>query len=66
MKNITKYNYKTQLEQIYKKKANGVKTRSKCGWHGHSEKSSKFFLNLEKGHAIQGQVQTVQGRIQLS
>ena len=25
----------------------------------HGEESSKFFLNLEKSHAIQGQVQTV-------
>ena len=50
---------KTQLEQIYKIKANGVKIRSKCEWYEYGEKSSKFFLNLEKSRAIQGQVRTV-------
>ena len=49
---------KTQLEQIYKIKVNGLKI-SKCEWYKHGEKSSKFFLNLEKSHAIQGQVWTV-------
>ena len=32
---------------------------SKCKWYEHGEKSSKFFLNLEKSRAIQGQVRTV-------
>ena len=50
---------KTQLEQIYKIKANGIKIRSKCEWYKHGEKSSKFFLNLEKSRAIQGQVRAV-------
>ena len=31
----------------------------KCEWYEHREKSSKFFLNLEKSRAIQGQVRTV-------
>ena len=60
MHNHEEYNYcKIQLEQIYKIKANGKKIRSKCEWYRHREKSSKFFLNLEKSHAIQGQVWTV-------
>ena len=50
---------KTQLEQIQKIKANGIKIRSECEWYEHGEKSSKFFLNLEKSRAIQGQVRTV-------
>ena len=50
---------KTQLEQIYKIKVNGMKIRSKWEWYKHGEKSSKFFLNLEKSRAIQGQVRTV-------
>ena len=50
---------KTQLEQIYKINANETKIRSKCEQYKHKEKSSKFFLNLEKSRAIQDQVQTV-------
>ena len=30
-----------------------MKTRSKCEWYEHGEKSSKFFLNLEKSRSIQ-------------
>ena len=60
MNNHEEYNdCKTQLEQIYKIKANGIKIRSKCEWYEHGEKSSKIFLNLEKSRAIQGQVRTV-------
>ena len=36
-----------------------MKTRSKCQWYEHGEKSSIFFLNLEKSRAIQGRVRTV-------
>ena len=51
MNNHEEYNEcKTQLEQIY----NG-----KLQWWEHGEKSSKFFLNLDKSRAIQGQVRTV-------
>ena len=49
---------KNNLEQIYQEKANGIKIRSKCDWYEFGEKSSKFFLNLEKEHALQNQVQT--------
>ena len=57
MSNHEEYNdCKTQLEQIYKMKAIGIKIKSKCEWQEHGEKSSKFFLNLEKSRAIQGQV----------
>ena len=30
----------------------GAKIRSKCKWHQHGEKPTKFFLNLEKQKAI--------------
>ena len=60
MNNLEDYNdCKTHLEQIYKIKTNGIKVRSKCEWYEHGEKSSKFFLNLGKSRAIQGQVRTV-------
>ena len=50
---------KNKLEQIYEEKANGVKIRSKCEWYEFGEKSSKFFLNLEKKHALLNQVRTL-------
>ena len=37
-----------ELENIYDKKAEGAKIRSKCEWYQHGEKPTKFFLNLEK------------------
>ena len=40
----TKTNEK--LDSIYEEKINGIRIRSKCDWYKHSEKSSKFFLNL--------------------
>ena len=60
MSNHEEYNdCKTQLEQIDKIKANGIKSKSIYEWYKHEEKSSKFFLNLEKSRAIQGDVRTV-------
>ena len=35
-----------------------MKIRNKCEWYKHIEKSSEYFLNLEKSRAIQGQVRT--------
>ena len=45
-----------KLDKIYQEKANGVRIRSKCNWYEHGEKSSKFFLNLEKFCAVQNQI----------
>ena len=36
-----------------------MKTSFKCEWYKRGEKSSKFFLNLEKRCAFQDQVRTV-------
>ena len=38
------------------KKAKGIKIRSKCNQYEHGEKSTKFFLILEKHRAIQSQI----------
>ena len=47
--NLEKYNNcKTNLEQIYDHIAEGIKVRTKTQWYEEGEKSSKFFLNLEK------------------
>ena len=57
MNSHEEYNYcKTQLEHIYKIKANVIKIRSKCEWYEHGEKPSTFFLNLGKICAIQGRI----------
>ena len=37
-------------------KLEGLRIRSKCNWYEDGEKSSKFFLNLEKDRAIQNQI----------
>ena len=52
---------KNNMEQIYqkKKKSHGIKIRSKCDSYDIGEKSSKFFLNLEKQHTLQSQVRTL-------
>ena len=34
---------KQQLDEIYEKKAKGIKIRSKCNWYEHGEKSTNFF-----------------------
>ena len=50
---------KTQSEKIYKITANRTKIISKYELYEDVEKTSKFFVNLEKRRAIQGQVRTV-------
>ena len=50
---------KNKLEQVYQEKVNGIKIRSKCNWYEFGEKSSKFFLNLEKWHALKNQVRSL-------
>ena len=43
---------KTKLDKIYDKKLEGLRIRSTCDWFENGEKSTKFFLTLEKRHAI--------------
>ena len=50
---------KQQVELIYEKEARGIKIRTKCNWHKHGEKSTKFFSDWEKHHAIQSQIHSV-------
>ena len=38
---------KQKLQNIYIKKVNGIRIRSKCNRYENGEKSTKFFLNLE-------------------
>ena len=48
-----------KLDKIYEEKTNGIRIRSKCNWCEYGEKSSKFFLNLEKSRAVQNQSRNV-------
>ena len=50
------HNIKDKIEEIYEKKAEGTEIRSKCLLYEEGEKSSEFFLNLEKRRGIQGQI----------
>ena len=43
---------KESLEAFYNEKLNGVIIRARARWHEHGEKSSKYFLNLEKRNHI--------------
>ena len=47
---------KQQLDATYKEKTKGITIRSKCNRCKLGEKSTKFFLNLEKHRAIQNQM----------
>ena len=37
----------------------GYEVRSKCDWYENGEKSTKFFLNLEKPRSSQGVVRSI-------
>ena len=55
--NLSKYNaIKNELYAIYNHITEGIRIRSKCDWYEHSEKSSKFFLNLEKQRGTQNTI----------
>ena len=47
---------KRDLEEIYDNIAEGVRIRSRCQQYEEGEKSSKFFLNLEKCNGMQSQI----------
>ena len=50
---------KSKLDQFYKEKANGIRIRSKCDWYEYGEKSTKFFLILEKTRAHQIRIRNI-------
>ena len=55
--NLRKYeSLKNDLELIYDHIAEGVRIRSKCDWYEQGEKSTKFFLNLEKQRSNQSRI----------
>ena len=57
--NLRYIEYKERLNTIYSKKVNGIRIRSKCDWYESGEKSTEFFLNLEKSSSSQGVVRFI-------
>ena len=43
---------KGKLEMLYDKKTEGIIIRARARWYEHGEKSSKYFLNLEKRNHV--------------
>ena len=48
-----------KLDKIYQGKTNGIRIKSKCNWYEHGEKTSIFFLNLEKPRAFKNQIPNI-------
>ena len=46
------YEVKEKLEQSYDEKIKGVIIRARARWYEYGEKSSKYFLNLEKRNQV--------------
>ena len=58
--NLSKYNaIKNELDAIYDHVTEGIRINSKCEWYEHSEKSTKFFLNLEKRRGAQNKIKNL-------
>ena len=57
---ITAYNNcKSDLEALYNYITEGIIMRSKSNWYEFGEKSSKYFLNLEKRNKAKSHVRTI-------
>ena len=58
--NLSKYNnIKNELDTIYDQITEGICIRSKCNCYEHSEKSTNFFLNLEKQQGAQNTIKNL-------
>ena len=57
--NVEYRDCRNKLDKIYDQKINGIRKRSKCDWYEYGEKSSKFFLNLEKTRSKQSTIRNI-------
>ena len=48
--------FETKIKKLEQNMINGVKIQSKCDWYQYGQKSTKYFLNLEKQKTINGTV----------
>ena len=44
--------FKNELETLYDERVEGIAVCARARWHEYGEKSSKYFLNLEKRNNI--------------
>ena len=49
-----------KLETFYEEKTKGIIIRARARWHEHGEKSTKYFLNLEKRNHIKKHIRKLQ------
>ena len=47
---------KEELDLFYEEKVKGFIIRARVRWHEHGEKSTKYFLNLEKRNHIKNHI----------
>ena len=59
MENLEYIDCRNKLDKIYEQIINGIRIRSKCDWYEHREKSSKFFLSLEKTISTQSTIRNI-------
>ena len=59
IENLEYIDCRNKLDKIYEQKINGIRIRSICDWYEYGEKSSKFFLNLEKTRATQSTIRNI-------
>ena len=43
---------KERLESFFEERVKGIIIRARARWHEHGERSSKYFLNLEKRNHV--------------
>ena len=56
---------KEDLELLYEEKVKGIIIRARARWHEHGEKSTNYFLNLEKRNHIKKHTQKLKSVVQL-
>ena len=59
MENLEYIDCRNKLDKIHEQKINTIRIRSKCDWYEHGEKSSKFFLNLERTRSTQSTIRNI-------
>ena len=59
IKNLEHIDCWNKLDKIYEQNINGMRIRSKCDWCEYGERSSKFFLNLEKSRTAQSVIRNI-------
>ena len=48
---------KEKLELLYEEKVKGIVIRARARWHEYGERSTKYFLNLEKRNHVKKHIQ---------